>query len=565
MGTRKDSNSDIDEDAVHVVEGILRGGDWSRSKPQPDKVGLDMRVDLLEDRHPQIGFYLQIKGMGAKTRQGKVQPIVSRTGTVSKAIELEHLDYYMKLPVPVFLVVVDVVAKVAYYVHVQRYVLDLKGDDWQERFRAYKAAHEAGVSGTPPTKTIRVPAGNVLADTKAFKDVVRDAKGFMASLSVNEGIAYREEALRRLDARCEVTFIKGKDGEHFQIGAKEPVEMKMRGKMPKEKFEALFGKGLPVELKPGELTIEGSPLWEKIINEAKSFQMKQQHRGFVNIVRLDGSGQRVACLEYLPCDIEGGRNEWRLETRFPYDLVTIGFSLDLRTIRDNTKKPVAMNSTFTYQTNLAAFPGRRLLSVHLPDPLPTIFLAIEDAARFRIELGIQGTGRFGGATLEQGANELFSWIGALYEALHKARAVAEHFKLDPRMPAKLRDEDLDQIEFLHDLIQGREVPSPRRFCEIRACVSCESLAATLNSFSTRPTSQISLHSEANFPFLGETVHVDDVVHVISNPKMITRKSDIKRRLKAGPGDIQIRFAETPESAHTVRLGSPPEEHLTRSA
>ena len=40
------------------------------------------------------------------------------------------------------------------------------------------------------------------------------------------------------------------------------------------------------------------------------------------------------------------------------------------------------------------------------------------------------------------------------------------------MPAKLRDEDLDQIEFLHDLIQGREVPSPRRFCEIRACVSC---------------------------------------------------------------------------------------------
>src|SRR5947209_3555372 len=101
MGTRKDSNSVIDDDAVHVVEGILRGEDWGRSKPQPDKVGLDMRVDLLEDGHPQIGFYLQIKGIGARTRQGEPHPIISTTGTVNRAIELEHLDYYMKLPVPV--------------------------------------------------------------------------------------------------------------------------------------------------------------------------------------------------------------------------------------------------------------------------------------------------------------------------------------------------------------------------------------------------------------------------------------------------------------------------------
>jgi hypothetical protein len=107
MGTRKDRNSEIDEDAVNTVERILRGAGWSRSKPQPDKVGLDMRVDLLEDRHPQISFYLQIKGMGTRTRHGEVQPIYSKTGTVNKAIELEHIDYYMKLPVPVFLVAVE--------------------------------------------------------------------------------------------------------------------------------------------------------------------------------------------------------------------------------------------------------------------------------------------------------------------------------------------------------------------------------------------------------------------------------------------------------------------------
>ena len=138
MGTLKDVNSEIDEDAVHVVEGILRGSDWNRSKPQPDKVGLDMQVDLLEDRHPQIRFYLQIKGMGQKKRQGKVQPIESKAGTLNKPIQLEHLDYYMRLPVPVFLVVVNVVEKVAYYVHVQRYVLEhLKECDWQNRLKVH--------------------------------------------------------------------------------------------------------------------------------------------------------------------------------------------------------------------------------------------------------------------------------------------------------------------------------------------------------------------------------------------------------------------------------------------
>ena len=91
MGTQKDRNSEIDEDAVHVVEGILRGADWNRSKPQPDKVGLDMRVDLLEDRHPQISFYLQIKGMGPKTTKGKKQPIVSHAGTLKRRSSLSIL------------------------------------------------------------------------------------------------------------------------------------------------------------------------------------------------------------------------------------------------------------------------------------------------------------------------------------------------------------------------------------------------------------------------------------------------------------------------------------------
>ena len=124
----------------------------------------------------------------------------------------------MKLPVPVFLVAVDVAHQAAYYVHMQRYIVEeLKGDHWRDRLTAFKEARDGRRAATKPTKTIKICARNVLADIAAFRDAVRDATGYMASLSVKDGIAYREDALRRLDERLEVTYTRTKDGEQFRI------------------------------------------------------------------------------------------------------------------------------------------------------------------------------------------------------------------------------------------------------------------------------------------------------------------------------------------------------------
>jgi hypothetical protein len=122
-------------------------------------------------------------------------------------------------------------------------------------------------------------------------------------------------------------------------------------------------------------------------------------------------------------------------------------------------------------------------------------------------------------------------MGMQYDVLHRARAVAQYFNLDPKIPAELSDEDLDQIFFLYELVCSHEVQSPERISEGTLLVERERLAAILNAFSAGDAMQLSLHSQANYPFLGETVHVDDVVLVISNVRMITRKSDIRRQLR----------------------------------
>jgi len=554
MGTRKDRNSEIDEDAVHVVEGILRGEDWNRSKPQPDKVGLDKRVDLLEDRHPQINFYLQIKGMGPKTAKGKKQPLVSHAGTLNKKIELEHLDYYMKLPTPVFLVVVDVVGRVAYHVHVQRYVLEeLKSDDWQDRLRAHNEARGRQRSKRAPTKTIRVPVKNILSDTSTFRDAVRDAKGYMASLLVDLGIIYREAIFAQLDERFKVTYVRGRDGEHFQIDAKEPVEMKMQGKLPKKKCDEMFGRGLPVNLDPGEMTIQGSPLWEKIASESKAIHIKQERQGFINIIRLDETGKPIARLEYLVADIEGGFDEWRFKVDLPNKLFKIEFNLDFGAIRDNPTSRLHMTSTLKYRNNLAAYLGLPVANLEYIDHAVKAFSELMDTDRIRFELGLPGIGILGGFTLPQEMNQLIAGIGLLYGSLNKARAIGNFFKIDLKIPAKLSNDDLDDIDFLYELTEGGDVPPPRRIVEVTVQVLRDRVESCLDALPKRNSSELVLVSDGQFTCLGETINVDKLVQRITQARLVTTKSEIERMLRESSETITLQFETTPESKQIVRL------------
>ena len=222
----------------------------------------------------------------------------------------------------------------AYYVHMQRYVLEeLKGDDWRDRLGAFMKLRGSKRCATKPTKTIRISADNILTDTSKFREVVRDAYGYMASLSVNDGIAYRESELSRLDERIHVRYVRTKHGEEFHFEAKEPFELKMHVSLPKEKFRSLIGQGLPTSLEPGQLTIEGSPLWEKFASEPSVAQLKQDRKGIISIIRVDATGMPISRIDHIHCKIEGGFDEWRVTTPLPGNLGSITFALDLDAMR----------------------------------------------------------------------------------------------------------------------------------------------------------------------------------------------------------------------------------------
>ena len=139
----------------------------------------------------------------------------------------------------------------------------------------------------------------------------------------------------------------------------------------------------------------------------------------------------------------------------------------------------------------------------------------------------------------------------MYQALDKAKSIARFFKLSRRVPALTR-RDICEIDRLFDLIRGREIPACGRIDNIVVLVNAEHVAAGLGAF--RPDApQLSLAGEADFPFLGQPVHVENCLRVIKNAKLITRTSDIKRLLKQPSEAIKLRFTTTTESQFAMKL------------
>ena len=151
-------------------------------------------------------------------------------------------------------------------------------------------------------------------------------------------------------------------------------------------------------------------------------------------------------------------------------------------------------------------------------------------------------------------NQAFLWIGTIYGAFYKAKVIANHFRINRRVPPTLSDEDINDIDFLYDLIQGREVSSPQLFDSVRIGVRRVQVPVVKAIVTAKTLSELKLASYANVTFLGENIHVDKLVHVITNARIVTKKSELTRLLRQ-PGDtVNVRFVTTPESKQTMKLG-----------
>jgi hypothetical protein len=270
-------------------------------------------------------------------------------------------------------------------------------------------------------------------------------------------------------------------------------------------------------------------------------------------VRLNASGSPIARIDHLHCKIEAGFNEWRINTSLPGDLVTLGFTVDLEAMRNRPTGRTRMKSSFEYHNHLRKFKSSTVENLGGLEQTAEVFGGTAKSDSFKIELSIEGIGDAGSSMCRPEADELLAQIGTLYQTLNKAKAIAQFFRVSRRVPAVLTGKNFFEIDFLYDLIRGQEIPDPAKLDDYEVWVDAETLAARLDALCTPGAATLSLAGDADFPFLGNPVHVEHYIRAIRNPKLITRKSDIQRLLKKAPDVIKLRFTSAPETERSIRL------------
>jgi hypothetical protein len=248
----------IDERAKRTFLSALLP-QWVLREMGTNDYGIDYQLEVFEAQQPRaLRTAIQLKG----TTQLKIV-----NGAVHFALDTRALATYLDTEVlPVFLVVGDVDAGVAYFVFLQRYALvALSGKKWREQ----------------GTVTIALQPEDRVDDTARFREALAEAHRYIPLLrpgAIGAALAAEQQRLQSIDPRFLAAITVTPDGQHVTLSPREPVEitLSISPELDPEKMRA-FVTGQKVAFAPGELRFEGMPLWEHLNASASELQIGKEY------------------------------------------------------------------------------------------------------------------------------------------------------------------------------------------------------------------------------------------------------------------------------------------------
>jgi hypothetical protein len=240
---------EIDTLAERRFQALLPAA-WVVNRLHPD-YAKDFLVEIVNQGDVTgCVFVVQLKG------KRKLKPRVG-DGAITVPFDRDHLRYYtQQLPLPVFVVAVDVTTGDAFFQFSQG---TIDADD-----ALSKAPARNGRTIFPVNRS------NTLQDTQHLVKEVEVAWAYMRDRypgSVAAAARARKQALERVEPRFDYS-IKLVDGrEHVELAAKENVSVTIRISGPTastgRKIAELFDEGKPFVAEAAEsIDVEGSPLFK---------------------------------------------------------------------------------------------------------------------------------------------------------------------------------------------------------------------------------------------------------------------------------------------------------------
>lgn len=184
-----------------------------------------------------------------------------------------------------------------------------------------------------------------------------------------------------LDPRFEVELSAGSaGGRHYTLHPKQNVTCTFRFTGDPERArrlrDDLLGRGLPVEVPPGQIEVAGSPLIAHVVGRTTRMQAARETTGTASIVRVDAAGREAGAIHALPMRIAGGASESRIEIEFPHALARLTTPFE-----PHGKLPTGIHLHFA----LGNWGGHRLMDLPLFEPFASVFGAADPSDRLRVD------------------------------------------------------------------------------------------------------------------------------------------------------------------------------------
>lgn len=294
---RKSTNSITDQEAQLIFRRLLPTASWEVYNISPD-IGKDQQLELIEKgEYSGITLVIQLKGQRRIAKSKRAQ-------TISFKLKTHYLEYFDKIRLPVFLIVVDVTKQQAYWLFVQKYIREiLNKTHWR----------------SSSSRTLAIPVASTFDDLSVFRQGVLAADNYMANLhpgSVASSIAAEASRLEALDPRFKVELTATERTKHYTLIPKADIDVRFRlkGTSIESKIGELIERGLPVRFSEEEIEAEGSALVAETLKGEVTLRAGLSANGILAIRRryVDGNS---AIVFTLPTTIEGGRSEVRIHAR----------------------------------------------------------------------------------------------------------------------------------------------------------------------------------------------------------------------------------------------------------
>jgi hypothetical protein len=511
----------IGQKAQGVFESLLPM-DCAASRQESD-YAIDYRIEVF-NKGQKTGylFGVQLKGSEA---------LDDANPNWRFALKTKHVKAFLKERQPVFLVLVNVLTKTGRWVFVQGFeqsVLSVK--KWRKQKKV----------------TFHLPISNNLSDAKLFEAALSQAfELVLQSLpgGIKPSIEHEQMRMAAIDPRFEVKVTATDSSTHYQLFAKEEVELKISFELKSkaERLQNLLEQGLPASFDAGEFNIEGSPLFDDAQNGQLSIT-PQALNGVVNASKRRADGADELLLS-MPAIVHAGKSGGLLLA----DIQNAPFRLEVRLQMDWVTPNRAK-----FHAPLKRWFGQQLTQLAYFDGIARFVRASQEDSTLAVGFSVPGETSFGLLVPFTQLRGLRIYSVAI-DALERARWIARELGISQTLESDHFDHEWNDVFELFDLLKANGIAKLNPHQEISVTLPREEAQKFLDFAVTHREGEQFRHVATwDYWFFGKTIRIPALAHEMSRMRLNAKDAQTQMDDLSNV-EIRVTFKGDESSEQTCRF------------